>query len=484
MKKQAFNPYLPTYEYIPDGEPRIFGDRLYVYGSHDRAGGDNYCLNDYVCWSAPVDDLSDWRFEGTIFKKIQEPLYNGTDIVNLYAPDVVKGVDGRYYLYYSMENSEVISVAVCDTPAGEYEFLGHVHDESGYEPGSKDGDWIQFDPGVLVDDDGKVYLYSGFNPFFPFKENRTYVGAHVTELKADMVTVAGEPKVILPRHDESFGGHDFFEASSIRKIGDTYYFVYSSQQCHELCYATSGYPDRDFKFRGTLISNMDLYYEGNKELLNHGGNDHGGMVCVNGQWYIFYHRPTNRTMFSRQGSAEPIRILEDGSIKQAEMTSCGLNGGPLSGRGAYEAGIVCNLFSVTRPRILNPDDFMASMHDEEYLPYLTQDGEDRETAPGTYIAQITDGSCLGFKYFDFNAKDAEVTGEISVTTRGTGSGTMQIYIAREGEPVSEIEIKESKDWCRYKAAARIEKGVYPLYFVFRGQGEIQMCGFELYSREQ
>lgn len=87
--------------------------------------------------------------------------------------------------------------------------MGHVHDASGYELGSKDGDWIQFDPGELVDDDGRVYLYSGFNPFFPFKEYRTFVGAYVVELASDMVTAIDEPKVIIPRHDESFNGHDF-----------------------------------------------------------------------------------------------------------------------------------------------------------------------------------------------------------------------------------------------------------------------------------
>ena len=38
MKKQIFNPYLPNYEYIPDGEPRVFEGRLYVYGSHDSFG--------------------------------------------------------------------------------------------------------------------------------------------------------------------------------------------------------------------------------------------------------------------------------------------------------------------------------------------------------------------------------------------------------------------------------------------------------------
>ena len=62
--KQAYNPYLPSFEYVPDGEPRVFEDRLYVFGSHDRYGADDFCLNDYVTWSAPLDDLSDWRYEG------------------------------------------------------------------------------------------------------------------------------------------------------------------------------------------------------------------------------------------------------------------------------------------------------------------------------------------------------------------------------------------------------------------------------------
>ena len=67
--KPIFNPYLPSYEYIPDGEPHIFNNRLYIYGSHDRFNGTTYCENDYVCWSAPVDNLSDWRFEGGIYNR-------------------------------------------------------------------------------------------------------------------------------------------------------------------------------------------------------------------------------------------------------------------------------------------------------------------------------------------------------------------------------------------------------------------------------
>ena len=74
MKKQVFNPYLPSYEYVPDGEPHVFGERIYLYGSHDRFGAAGFCLNDYVCWSAPVDDLTQWRYEGVIYRKDQDPV--------------------------------------------------------------------------------------------------------------------------------------------------------------------------------------------------------------------------------------------------------------------------------------------------------------------------------------------------------------------------------------------------------------------------
>ena len=124
---QAFNPYLPSWEYIPDGEPHIFDGRLYVYGSHDRFRGHVFCLNDYVCWSAPVDDLSDWRYEGVIYKKTDDP-DNPFGSACLYAPDVTRGPDGRFYLYYVLDKENTVAVAVCDQPAGKYEFYGHVHD--------------------------------------------------------------------------------------------------------------------------------------------------------------------------------------------------------------------------------------------------------------------------------------------------------------------------------------------------------------------
>lgn len=99
MKGQAFNPYLPSWEYIPDGEPHVFDGRVFVYGSHDKFNGKGFCMNDYVAWSAPADDLSDWRYEGVIYKKSDDVNYRGRG--SMYAPDVCCAPDGKYYLYYA-----------------------------------------------------------------------------------------------------------------------------------------------------------------------------------------------------------------------------------------------------------------------------------------------------------------------------------------------------------------------------------------------
>lgn len=125
MKKQIVNSFLPLNEYIPDGEPHVFGDRVYLFGSHDKEGGDRFCMLDYVVYSAPVDDLTDWRCEGTVYRAKQDPFLKAARSEQhacLAAPDVVRGNDGRYYLYYATDGfKSPIKVAVCDKPAGKYE---------------------------------------------------------------------------------------------------------------------------------------------------------------------------------------------------------------------------------------------------------------------------------------------------------------------------------------------------------------------------
>ena len=97
MIKQVYNPYLPLDEYIPDGEPHVFGDRIYIFGSHDREGGSTYCELDYTVYSAPVSDLTDWKCEGIIYRAVQDPHYC-KERKQMYAPDVVQGADIIYIM--------------------------------------------------------------------------------------------------------------------------------------------------------------------------------------------------------------------------------------------------------------------------------------------------------------------------------------------------------------------------------------------------
>lgn len=114
-------------------------------------------------------------------------------------------------------------------------------------------------------------------------------------------------------------------AYMIELCEDMYYFIYSSQKNHELCYATSKYPDHGFVYGGTIISNGDVGYKGRRDeqRLNTTGTTHGSMENINGQWYVFYHRLSHGSDYSRQACAELIDIKEDGTIEQVEMTSCG-----------------------------------------------------------------------------------------------------------------------------------------------------------------
>ena len=470
VKKQGFNPYLPSWEYIPDGEPYVFNNRVYVYGSHDRFNGHAYCLNDYVCWSAPVDDLADWRYEGVIYNKTDDPL-NHDGSMCLYAPDITIGPDGKYYLYYVLDKVSIVSVAVCDNPAGKFEFYGYVHYSNGIRLGEREGDQPQFDPGVLTEGE-KTYLYTGFCSV----GDKSRKGPMVTVLGSDMLTIVEEPAFIAPSEPYSkgsgFEGHEFFEAPSIRKRGDTYYFVYSSIVYHELCYATSQYPTKGFKYQGVIVSNNDLHIDSYKPAnkpMYYGGNNHGSVVEINGKWYIFYHRHTNGTNFSRQGCIEQIEFSEDGTIPQVEMTSCGSNGGPLAGRGEYPAYIACNLFCKHEEKYTGaPGEWMDTR-----FPKITQDGKDGDEEIG-YVANLRDSAAVGFKYFDCKGVK-----KIKIKVRGYCRGNFLVKTSWDGKELAKIPVEFSNIWKEYSADIAIPDGIHALYFVYAGEGGASLASFSL-----
>ncbi len=461
--KQAVNPYLPAWEHIPDGEPYVFGDRVYVYGSHDNYDGQTFCLGDYVCWSAPVDDLGNWKYEGVSYLKTADP-YNPDGRMCLYAPDVTQGPDGRYYLYYVLDKVGVMSVAVSDRPEGPFAFYGYVHYADGTKLGDRAGDEPQFDPGVLTEGD-RTYLYSGFCG----QGDTSRHGSQLIVLDKDMLTIIEEPRIVVPGSCYSAGtdfeGHAFFEASSIRKRGDLYYFIYSSEVMHELCYATSKSPAGPFTYGGVLVSNCDLHIDSYKKAdlpTAQGANNHGSMVQIGDDWYIFYHRHTCGNWYSRQGCAEKLTFREDGSIPQVEITSCGLNGGPLSDKGEYPAYIACNLFNDQTGIIVAEGTPRVVM---EYGP------SNREES---YIKGITDSTRIGFKYFDYQ----NVTG-LRIRCRGYSGGYFEISDQLDGEALGRIKVGYTNIWTTYEGAFAPKNGKGSLYLRYCGEGTAQLLSVEL-----
>lgn len=395
------NPYLPNWEYIPDGEPRVFGDRIYVYGSHDRKDSIDFCDYKLKVWSAPVSDPTKWVCHGDIFRS-RDGHDSPSDVdwtdELLFAPDVVER-GGKYYLYAYIVNAKGC-VAVADRPEGPFRLLSRYE----YDIPNHYDNGTFIDPGVLVDDDGRVYIYCG------------YQGSYMCELKDNMYeAVPGSYKLdIIPTAEP----HRFFEACSPRKINGTYYLIYSPQRGSCLDYATSDSPTGPFTYRGTIIDNgIDFP----------GGNDHGSVCYVNGQWYIFYHRMTNGTIMSRRGCVERIEILPDGTIPQVEMTSLGFE------------------------ESLNPYDFTQA--DTACVLkggcYITETSVFERP-----IVNVTDGCVMGWKYFDFGEDFASKTMQIRLKLRGTGSrGRVHVRLdSEDGEELGTVDFAEDSG----TAGARIK----------------------------
>ena len=481
------NPLFPLNEYVPDGEPHVFGDRVYLYGSHDSASGERFCVNDYTVWSSPVTDLTAWTNHGILYKKSQDPRSRGNKLVDFYAPDCVRGNDGRYYLYYFAAGPFVkpfgpMSVAVSDKPEGPFEYLSDVKGQDGKPLLT----YLTNDPAV-INDGGRIYLYYGWGlgrdfrnkalkplyhfvlsklcrrPYKEIKETKpSGLSCAFVELSDDMYTAKSCPKAVLDskttadKRSELYN-HPFYEAPSIRKFDDAYYLIYSSGVNNELCYATSNRPDGGFTYRGVLVSNSDIGYNGNKKPLAPAGTIHGSVEKIGGEYYVFYHRCTNNTDFSRQACAEKITMKKDGSFVQAEITTQGV-GEPLA-EGEYPAAICCNLFNDKTTNVQGNDR-------GESQPNITENGGE------CFVRAITNGTVIGYKYFDIKNLS-----KVSVTARNA-DGELEVCQTL-GQTLGRIKVEPSKNWQTFSAEIPLNNGVYPLYFIYKGKGKAEFLKFSV-----
>ena len=455
----AQNPYLPLWEHLPDGEPRVFEDpdqpgkyRAYIIGSHDVTYT-AYCGPDIRMWSAPVEDLSQWRDEGSIFK-----WFVGGQWDTMFAPDLVETVDrvtGKktYWLYpHSRGWRRVAMVCKGDRPNGPFTPVNLTEDGTQCVPGSL----IDFDPSVFIEkindkkdpdyDIGyRAYVFYGFqhSTACQLDQKTMYSKREGTELIDPFIPASSQDGRLLDKEGSEYKAlykgqnpldFNFFEASSIRQVGNKYVMVFSGYSGKEyglgntnsaLRYAYGDSPLGPWRSGGVLVDSRGVVTnaDGSKLITtNAAHNTHGSLQEINGQWYVFYHRPPRGFGNARQPMVAPVKITWDkkpvakgGQVRitgydpfvknnewtakasdgneytGAEVTSEGFNIFGLPPYRYYSAGIACFMHGGT-----NSNEWMQDNHD------VWNNSMD--------LAGITNGGIVGFKYFGFGGLSKDTKG--------------------------------------------------------------------------
>ncbi len=508
----AQNPYLPLWEHIPDGEPYVFEDpdkpgqyRVYIYGSHDSRRTD-YCGREQVVWSAAVDNLAEWRYDGIIFESKknaggQQLSQEGKGDV-LFAPDVALVTDKNgkktYYLYpNNQEGGRQTMVCKSDRPDGPFEVCNWNPEKPGETVGI-----LHFDPAVFVDDDGRVYGYWGFTQSW---------GAELDPTTMATLKKGGQKiENLVPSYqqDDEFR---FFEASSMRKIKDKYVFIYSRwtrkgefglyDTNYTLAYAYGDHPLGPFTYGGTLIDGRarGTNEQGNPiPTANPTGNTHGSICEINGQWYVFYHRQTGVNEYSRQAMVAPITVkVEDGlggkvEISEGEYTSEGFAIEGLNPQKRYPAAIACYMTgSEPVTRNASGSVYSGPYVKATYIEGIPEGNPYDLRVNCNPVINNTDGSILGYKYFNFSQADLRKNRHMLLNMKTLGTkGHIDVMIdspwaSQGGRKIGTLDIparkaSKAKDMkIKLTDIAKIS-GKHAVYLVFSSPTKRQsMC--EIYQ---
>ena len=491
----AQNPYLPLWEHVPDGEPRVFEDpdhpgklRAYIIGSHD-VNYSAYCGPDIRMWSAPVEDLSQWRDEGPIFTWFVDGQWD-----TMYAPDLVEVKDratGKktYYLYpHSRGWRRTPMVCKGDRPDGPFTPINLTEDGRQCLPGSL----IDFDPSVFIEnitdkkdkdyDIGyRAYVFYGFqhSTAVELDQKTMYSKREGTEPIDPFIPASSADGRLLDREGSEYKAlykgqnpldFNFFEASSIRQVGNKYVMVFSGYSGKEyglgntnsaLRYAFGDSPLGPWRSGGVLVDSRGVVLgEDGAKLIttNFGHNTHGSLQEINGQWYVFYHRPPRGFGNARQSMVAPVKITWDkkpvakgGVVKitgydpfakdnvwtakasdgneytGAEVTSEGFQIFGLPPYNYYNAGYACFVYGP------GSNDWMQDNHD------VWNNSMD--------LAGIKNGGIIGFKYFGFGglAQDTKGCKAFEGIKKGDNPH-LYLNLTSSGKGAFKIHVKLDDPW--------------------------------------
>lgn len=454
---------LMTQRFGADPYALVYEDRVYIYmtadafeyGAYKKVEENTYSKINQINVIS-TDDMVNFTDHGSI--KAASKQGAATWAKNSWAPAAAwKEINGKpkFFLYFA-DNGGGIGVLQADSPTGPFEDpLGEAL-ISRQTPECADVLWL-FDPAVLMDDDGKAYLYFGGG--VPEGKADDPGTARVVELGEDMISIVGEPKRMNPPY--------LFEDSGIHKAGDKYYYTYCSNfnvdaagtekygfESGEIICMESDSPMGPFTFKERILKNPGSAF-------GLGGNNHHCVFRFRDQWYITYHtRVLEQAMGVEKGyrctHIDAFTMQEDGTIGEIKQT--------LKGREQLQ---------YVDPYAVNRAASCAVMGGVNTVP---ADDVTKDCGSGNMaLSDIESGDFIKVQGVDFgtgsaasvimtvrNKKDEQATGAVKIcldSPEGTVLGYLSMDNIAQGEDFTE----------RSAALSEMAEGVHDLYFVFAGE---------------
>src|SRR5436190_21278451 len=405
MNAEAQNPIIRN-QFSADPSARVFGDRVYVYPSHDILATEGkgrvgwFCMEDYHVFSSA--NLSDWTDHGMIVTQNKVPWVK-PDSYSMWAPDCIER-NGKYYFYFPSAPKDTVTygrgfaigVAIADKPEGPYvpqpTPIINVHG---------------IDPNVFIDKDGQAYLYWSAGNIYAAK-----LKANMLELDSDVKTLGELPTQGLKE------GPYLFERNGI------YYLTYPHVQnkIERLEYAISNNPLGPFKVTGVIMDESPTGCWTN----------HHSLIQFKNQWYLFYHDRDYSPNFDKARSvrADSLFFNADGTIKKVIPT--------LRGVGSTDA-----------TKEIQLDRFSSKSTDGVSINFI--DTTNRFLGWKTIFNKSN--GWIQYNSVDFGKKKFK---SVKVKAISNSGGTLQIRLnSAEGPVVAEVKISAVSEWTIIKAPVTV-----------------------------
>ncbi|WP_397376714.1 glycoside hydrolase family 43 protein [Paenibacillus sp. p3-SID867] len=459
-----------SHKFGADPYALVVDGRVYLYNTYDALEYDddgNVKDNSYSTINKlsviSSSDLINWTDHGAI--QVAGPTGAAAWATQSWAPAAAhKVIDGedRFFLYFA-NNASGIGVLMSDSPVGPWTDPIGKPLITRNTPGVEGVTWL-FDPAVLVDDDGKAYIYFGGG--IPEGEAEMPNTARVMQLGDNMISVLGEAVTIPAPY--------MFEDSGINKFDGKYYYTYCSNFSEgtrpenspppgEIAYMVSEHPMGPWTYQGTILKNPGHFF-------GVGGNNHHAIFQFQQNWYIAYHAQTlSKSMGVPKGyrSTHLNRVYfeTDGTIREIDADMEGVKGiqphNPFQRTEAvtmaWNAGIQVNPSTAAEDSQDSTILAVTDIHDRDWIAVANVDFGKGASAFTAWVSGVEGGGSLELRLDH---------------PEGERIGTVNVPPESGAEPRKEISIEVSG-----------ASGIHHLYFVFTGKQDQKLFDFEAWQFE-